>query len=187
MPEQNPYAAPQSSETIVQTAVPPVNRRHRQNPWEEPLRTQLADIARHDRAMLRWAALLAVAFVGIGAGTVLRHEELTLAGWRLLMLGLLSPVFILLAVQVYQLIARIDDSDSPAFMAIASLVPVFNLMLVFYCHNTAKEFLRDSSINAGWTGITPEQFAAQVELARETAQTLTPPGTLPVAEAVVRS
>ena len=187
MSEQTPYVAPQITEHVIKTTVPPVNRRHRQHAWEEPLRTQLADIARHQRAMLRYAALHVAEFIGIGAWFVWQQRDLDDAGWRWLTMGLLLPVSILLVVSVYQLVARMDDGgDSPLFVALAALVPGFNLLLVFHFNNTAREYLRESGIASGWTGITPEQFAAQVALARETAQAPNPPGALPVAEAIER-
>lgn len=184
MAEQNPYSAPQSQAPVVKTAVAPVHRRHRKHPWEEPVRTQLADLARHDRAMLRYAAILAVMFTGIAAWFALRQQDFSLNDWRVVMLGLLVPVSVLLMYSVYQLIAGMDDSDSPLFMAFTALVPGFNLLLIFYCHNTARDFARDSNINLGWTGITPEEFAAQVDLAREQYLASNPAVALPVAEVI---
>jgi hypothetical protein len=182
MAEPNPYAAPQITEQIVKTTVAPVNRRQRQHPWEEPLRTKLATIARHQRAMLRYTAILAVATVACGywAMTQQRNFPQSVSEW--LILGLLSPVVLLLMFTVYRLTTMLEDADSPVFLALAAAVPGFNVLLVFYIDNLAKQYLRESGIASGWIGISDEQFAAQVQLLRDAEQGKQSGGGLPVAE-----
>lgn len=185
MAEPNPFAAPQVTEQIVKTTVAPVNKRQRQHPWEEPLRTKLSDIARHQRMMIPGTGLLILGQVGIGAWMVIQKRgfPVGLVDWVVPLLMLL-PMALLLMVTIYQLVVKLDDGDVPAFMALTMLVPLFNLLVVFYFQNLATGYLRESGIASGWTGISAEQFAAQVELLREAEQGKPPAGGLPVAEEI---
>jgi hypothetical protein len=184
MAEHNPYSAPQITEQIVKTTVAPLNRRQRQHPWEEPLRTKLSDIARLQQTLVRSTPLLLAVTVGITAWIITQQRDWPLSGGEWLLLGLLMPGVGLLGVIVYRLVALLDDGDSPAFVALSVLVPYFNLLLIFYYSNVATGYLRESGIASGWTGISAEQFAAQVELLREAEQGKQPAGLLPVAEEI---
>lgn len=184
MPEQNPYSAPQITEHVIRTTAAPVNRRKRQHPWEEPLHTKLLTIARLQRVMMRYTGVLALATVAIGAWVITQQRDFPSSIGEVLLSCLLLPVFLVLIVTVYQLVALLEDGDSPLFLALAVLVPGFNLLLIFYVDNLAIQYLRESEIASGWFGITPEQFAAQVELLRAAASTPQAAASLPVAEAV---
>jgi hypothetical protein len=185
MPEQNPYTASQIFDHVVKTTVAPVNRRKRQPPWEEPLCTKLRTIARLQRTMILCTALLTLATVALGAwvATRLRDFPSSVGDWVVLVL--LSPVAGWLVVTVYRLVSLLEDGDSPLFLALAVLVPGFNLMLIFYVDNMAIQYLRESEIASGWLGINDQQFMLQVELLRDKQQASLPLASLPVAEEVV--
>ena len=185
MADPNPYAAPQITEQIVKTTVAPVNRRQRQHPWEEPLRTRLGDIARLQRAMIPGTGLLIIGQVAIGAWMVIQKRgfPVSLGDW-FLPVAMLLPVALLSMVTIYKLVKKLDDGDVPAFMALTMLVPLFDLLVVLYYQNVATGYLRESGIASGWTGISAEQFAAQVEILREAEQGKQPAGGLPVAELI---
>jgi hypothetical protein len=87
-------------------------------------------------------------------------------------------------VTVYRLVSLLEDGDSPAFLALAVLVPGFNLLLIFYVDNLAIQYLRESQIASGWLGINDQQFMLQVELLRDTHVPASTTASLPMAEEV---
>jgi hypothetical protein len=185
MPEQNPYTASQIFDHVIKTTVAPVNKRQRQPPWEEPLCTKLRTIARLQRMIMLCTGMLTLATIALGAwmATQLRDFPSSVGEWVVLVL--LSPVAVLLVVTVYRLVSLLEDGDSPLFLALAVLVPGFNLLLIFYVDNLAIQYLRESEIASGWFGINDQQFMLQVELLRETQQASVPLTSLPVAEEVM--
>ncbi len=185
MPEQNPYTASQIFDHVIKTTVAPVNKRKRQPPWEEPLCTKLRTIARLQRTMMLCTGILTLATVALGVWMATRLRDFPSSAGDWIVLMALSPVAVWLVVTVYRLVSLLEDGDSPLFLALAVLVPGFNLLLIFYVDNLAIQYLRESEIASGWLGINDQQFMLQVELLRETQQTSNMSTSLPVAEEVV--
>lgn len=184
MPEQNPYTASQIFDHVIKTTVAPVNKRKRQPPWEEPLCTKLRTIARLQWLMMRTAIVTLVTLVLVAwMANQLRDFPSSIGQWIVFMALLLDAGW--LVGIVYRLVARLEDGDSPLFLALAVLVPGFNLLLIFYVDNLAIQYLRESQIASGWLGINDQQFMLQVELLRETHQASMPAGSLSVAEEVM--
>lgn len=136
-----------------------MNRRLRQPSWEEPLRTKHAAIARYQRSMLVCKALLLLTTLVIAAWVGIQQRDFPGNLGEGLLLGLLVPVAALLVASVYQLVVRLEDGDSPVFLGLTALVPVFNLLLVF--------------ISTTWHGNT---FASRASPA---AERTSPPRNLP--------
>jgi len=185
MPEQNPYTASQIFDHVIKTTVAPVNKRKRQPPWEEPLCTKLRTIARLQRMMMLCTGMLTLATIAVGAWMAARLQNFPISPGHWVVIVMLTPVVGFIVVTVYRLVALLEDGDSPLFLALAVLVPGFNLLLILYVDNLAIQYLRESEIASGWLGINDQQFMLQVELLRETQQASTPPEGLPVAEEVV--
>ncbi len=168
MSQQNPYSAPQTTGQPAGGIIAPLVQQL--IPWQEPLRSQILNVAKHQR-WLNVHILIAIVggiFYGVfGQSPNPRPGASGLTPVGLLLAAVLVMNYALLIYHIYNMVASLGDSALIAVLA--SLIPLLGILLLLFYSSKATTFLRQFGIAVGLLGASPKVVAWQLSQAEQAA------------------
>lgn len=192
MLDENPFSAPQSSGPIKGGKVSPMVAAKKLNFWQDPLRSQILDVANQQRWLNIHVGIVIVG--GVVFGFYGRNPKAGPDTSNLTLLGLLLAVLLIanyamLFFRLYAMVRGFKSKDSPLAAVLVLFIPIIGLLMLLYYSSKATNFLLQFGIKVGLIGASPRSIIRQLDAAEQAAAAAEPvpaslPTALPMAQAV---